>query len=76
MLAIPYTCTQAERSSDPPACSRACREDASHQEEEREDAAPKPVECIGKIMCLQQSFQSHASNMAQQITLKLVMTSG
>ena len=28
-----------------------CREDASHQEEEREDAAPKPEECTGKYVC-------------------------
>ena len=45
----------AERSSDPPACSRASREHASHQEKEkkREDAAPKPEECIGKYVSIE-----------------------
>ena len=44
MPAEPYTRTQAEHSSDPPAWSRASREDASHQEEDREHAAAKPEE--------------------------------
>ena len=45
MPAEPHTGTLAEHSSDPPAWSRASREDASHQEEDREDAAAKPEEC-------------------------------
>ena len=51
MPAEPYNRTQAEHSSDPPAYSTASREDASLQEEEREDAALKPEECIGKYIC-------------------------
>ena len=53
MPTVPYTHTQAERSSDPPVCSRAYREDASHQEEEKEDAALKPEECTGKHVCIE-----------------------
>ena len=53
MPAVPYTRTQAERSSDPPACLRASREHASHQEKKREDAAPKPVECIGNCVSIE-----------------------
>ena len=53
MPAVPHTHTQAEQSSDPPVWSRACREDASHQEEKREDVALKPVECNGKYVCIE-----------------------
>ena len=59
MPAEPYTGTRAEQSSDPPMCSRACREDASHQEEEREDATPKPEECIGKYVCIEHDGRAY-----------------
>ena len=48
----PYTRTRAEHSSVLPECSRACREDALYQKEEREDATPKPEECVGKYVCI------------------------
>ena len=47
-------------SIDPPAGSRACREDASHQKEERErDAAPKPEKCIGKYVCIENDSRAY-----------------
>ena len=63
MPAEPYTRTQAEHSSDPPAWSRANREDASHQEEDREHAAPKPEECALATVSPQSMMGRHTQDL-------------